>query len=167
MEIKLRALEPCDIDAIFRWENDPAVWAWSAAHQPFSRHALEQFIEESSLTDIYSSRQLRLVSESEGKAVGCIDLFDFDPHNRKAGVGIIVDGEVRRQGVGRAMLEALEGFAGEHLLMHQLHCTVAADNGASLGLFRKCGYRECGRLEEWVFQRGEWVDAIVFQKVIG
>ena len=182
--ILLRAMEPEDIDAIYRWENDPSVWSDSAAHQPFSRQALSQFIEESSGADIYSCRQLRLMAEKEeimrtenGKrdcknvfcrhnTVGCIDLFDFDPYHRRAGVGIIVDSQYRRQGIGMQMLLALEEFASQHLLIHQLHCTIAANNDASVALFEKAGYVRCGTLSQWIFSCDKWIDAFTYQKIL-
>ena len=46
VRIALRAMEPADIDAIYSWENDPSLWGVSAAHQPFSRQALQRFIDE-------------------------------------------------------------------------------------------------------------------------
>lgn len=166
MKIELRALEPGDIDAIYRWENDPQIWVYNAAHQPFSRHALLQYIDESSLTDIYASRQLRLVAEKEGKPVGCIDLYDFEPFHRRAAIGVLVDSSERQQGIGRAMLEQLENFAREHLQLHQLYCTIATDNHPCLGLFRSANYQQSGTLSQWIMHQGIWVDAIVFQKII-
>lgn len=182
--IFLRAMEPEDIDAIFRWENDPKIWVDSASHQPFSRKALSQFIEENSGADIYSCRQLRLMAEKEeiikcdetGElhknvfckhfTVGCVDLFDFDPYHRRAGVGIIVDNHYRRQGIGLQMLLELEDFGREHLQLHQLHCAVASNNKASIALFERAGYSRCGVLNEWIFSDGKWIDAFMYQKII-
>lgn len=184
--ISLRAMEPEDIDNIYCWENDPTVWVDSAAHQPFSRHALRQFIEENSSVDIYSCRQLRLMADIEiitnyeseialptaktilstHYTVGCVDIFDFDPYHRRAGVGIIVDSRHRRQGYGTLMLAELEKFACQHLSLHQLHCTIAADNGASLALFEKVGYKRCGTLSQWVLSNNSWIDAHTYQKLL-
>lgn len=160
-------MEPSDIEVIYRWENDPAVWGVSIAHQPFSRYALQRFIDENSCSDIYASRQLRLMADDGDTAVGCIDLYDFDPFHRRASVGVLVDSRMRRQGYGCAMLAALEDFGLQHLDLHQLHCIVAADNKQSVSLFGKAGYSNCGILKEWVLSNGRWVDAIVFQKIIG
>ena len=43
---RLRALEPGDIDLMYAWENDTAVWSVSGTLAPFSRHTLERFIQE-------------------------------------------------------------------------------------------------------------------------
>ena len=36
--VRLRAVEPEDVEAMYRWENDPAVWRVSGTLAPFSRH---------------------------------------------------------------------------------------------------------------------------------
>lgn len=160
-------MEPADIDAIYRWENDPSTWTVSAAHQPFSRHTLQRFIDESSGSDIYTSRQLRLMAvDTTGAAVGCVDLYDFDPFHRRSAIGIIVDSSLRHKGYGADMLRSVEDFAVRHLDLHQLHCIVATDNTRSLRLFQKAGYTECGTIKEWILDGRQWTDAIIFQKLL-
>ena len=71
---RLRAVEPEDVETMYRWENDPEVWAVSGTTAPFSRHMLVQFVEQQRL-DLAQTRQLRLIVETtEGEPVGAIDL---------------------------------------------------------------------------------------------
>ena len=98
--IRLRALEPEDVNILYKWENDTEIWKVSNTVAPFSKHMLRQFIENQQ-RDIYETRQLRLIIESkaDGKPVGAIDLFDLDPYNCRAGVGILIyDQRDQRQG---------------------------------------------------------------------
>ena len=60
MNLKLRALEPSDLDLIYDVENDKSLWKYSNISSPFSRHTLKKFIESSHL-DIIEHKQLRLV----------------------------------------------------------------------------------------------------------
>ena len=166
-KIHLRAMEPEDIEAIYNWENDAILWVYSATHQPFSKHDLKQFINESQGNDIYVTRQLRLMCECDGNTVGCIDLYDFDPFNRRAAIGIIVDSQYRGIGYGGAMLDELESFAKEHLQLHLLYCTVATDNKNSIHLFEKHGYTHSGTLKEWLCDGDKRKDAAIMQKIIG
>ena len=49
--------------------------------------------------DIYQDGQLRLIIESETKdTLGCIDLYNLDIRNRKAGIGIYIAQHARKQG---------------------------------------------------------------------
>ncbi len=166
-QIQLRAIEPDDIEAIYRWENDPRIWQYSAAHQPFSRETLTRFIQEQSDNDIYISRQLRLMADSETDgAVGCVDLYDFDPYHRRAGIGIIVDRNHRGKGYGGAILATLEPFARIHLQLHQLYSIVSVANPASNKLFQKAGYHTAGRLANWLWNGDSWEDAFFYQKTL-
>ena len=180
---RLRALEPEDLEAMYGWENDTAAWQVSGSVAPFSRHVLSRLIDEQAF-DIYATRQMRLVIESVvdgiteavgtcgevagacGKAVGAVDLFEFDPQNRRAGVGIIISPEYRQKGLALDALLTLEGYVREVLHMHQLWCSVGADNAASLALFRRAGYTECGCRREWILTSSGAVDEILMQKIL-
>lgn len=166
---RLRALEKEDLEAMYGWENNTDMWRVSGTVAPFSRHVLSRLIEEQQF-DIYATRQLRLVIEidsSEGAvAVGAVDLFDFDPQNLRAGVGIMITKPYRRQGLAADALQAVERYAREVLHLHQLWCSTTEDNGASIALFRSAGYEECGRRRDWI-QCGEgWLDELLWQKIL-
>jgi len=108
-DIKLRALEPSDIEILYKWENDEDSWEVSNTNAPFSRYILQKYLDNA-YRDIYENKELRLViaSKEDDEAVGLIDLFDFDPFHSRAGVGILVaEKEHRRLGYGKQALECL------------------------------------------------------------
>ena len=164
---RLRALEPEDLDAMYGWENDTDVWRASGTVAPFSRHVLSRLIDEQQF-DIYATRQMRLVIEDKAseEVVGAVDLFEFDPQNRRAGVGIIITPPHRRAGLAMDALMTVERYTHEYLHMHQLWCSVAADNKASLRLFEKAGYEECGRRREWILSADGATDEVLMQKIL-
>ena len=163
---RLRALEPEDLDAMYGWENDTDSWRVSGTVAPFSRHVLSRLIDEQQF-DIYATRQMRLVIETlDGTAVGAVDMFEFDPQNLRAGVGIIVAPPYRKQGFALDALQTLERYVRDVLRMHQLWCSVGADNEASLVLFRKAGYTECGRRKEWILTPNGAIDEVLMQKLL-
>ena len=163
---RLRALEPEDLDAMYGWENDTDSWRVSGTVAPFSRHVLSRLIDEQQF-DIYATRQMRLVIESlDGSAVGAVDMFEFDPQNLRAGVGIIVAPPYRNQGFALDALQTLERYVRDVLRMHQLWCSVGADNEASLALFKKAGYAECGRRKEWLLTSTGAIDEVLMQKIL-
>ena len=61
--IRLRALEPEDIDILYKWENDTRIWKISNTLAPFSKYILRRFIEDQKY-DIYETKQLRMIIES-------------------------------------------------------------------------------------------------------
>ena len=99
--LHLRGLEPKDIDLLELTENDESLWHLSSTVTPFSRYQLEQYILNAN-SDLYESKQLRLViSRDDGEALGFIDLYNFDPLNMRAGIGIIIVNQ-RDRGKGYA-----------------------------------------------------------------
>ena len=95
---------------------------------------------------------------------GCIDLYNYDPLNRRCAVGIMVSSGHRRQGYALAMLRALETQQAASL--HTLYADIAAPNTASINLFRKAGYEECGRFKEWLELDSHFIDNIRMQKIL-
>ena len=164
---RLRALEPGDIDLMYAWENDTAVWSASGTLAPFSRHTLERFIQEQQF-DIFQTRQQRLFIETLGGIpVGALDFFELDPINRRAGIGILIhDDALRGKGYASDAVETACRYAREVLNLHQLWCNVGADNEASLRLFRSAGFAEVGVKRDWLWRPDGYGDEILLQKIL-
>lgn len=164
---RLRALEPEDLDLLYTWENDPAVWGVSGTLAPFSRRMLQRFLDEQRF-DLYAARQLRLVIETcDGRAAGLIDLFEFDPDNRRAGIGILIhDPSDRGHGLAADALATLCRYAREVLGLHQLWCNIGEGNTASTALFRGAGFAVCGCKRQWLRTPGGWADETIWQKLL-
>lgn len=148
--IYLRALEPEDLDVLYKWENNTAIWQVSHTQTPFSRFVLEQFLANQH-QDIYTNKQLRLMAchNQSHQPVGAIDLFEFDPFHLRVGVGILVDEEQRQNGYAFEMLELLKSYVFQTLLLNQIYCHIGTENKASLKLFEKAGFKTCGLRENW------------------
>lgn len=165
--IRLRAPEPADIDALYAWENDMAVWQLSNTNAPYSRFAIEQYVLNTN-QDIYAGKQLRLMiipNDDTDHAAGAIDLFDFDPLNRRAGVGILVLKGERGKGYASEALGLLKDYCFNTLNMHQLYCHIAIDNEASIRLFTNAGFVISGTRKEWTWSATGWKDEIMMQLI--
>jgi diamine N-acetyltransferase len=166
--LTLRALEPADIDLLFKWENDEEMWYLSNTVEPFSRFTLEQYILNSH-QDIFSAKQLRLLidvnNETENKTIGSIDLFDFDPVNKRAGIGILISKGNRNKGFANEALEMLIDYGFNTLHLHQLYCNVSTHNIASLKLFKKQGFTVVGIKKEWIHVKNKWIDEQLLQLI--
>ena len=162
--VRLRALEPEDLEFLFALENDPDIWAVSDTLAPVSRHALREYLAHAT-TDLYVVRQLRLVvtTEISSMPVGVVDLFDYDPMHQRAGVGITILAAERRHGYARQALELLKNHAHEALRLHQVYATISAGNISSMRLFRAAGFRRVGTRLAWLRTSGGWADAVEWQ----
>lgn len=160
-KVALRAVEPSDLDIIHRWENDQNIWRLSHTLTPYSRFQVEQYILNAD-QDIFTTKQLRLmierIDQPGNPTIGAIDLFDFEPLHRRAGIGILIDPQHRSEGLASEALELLMAYAFETLQLHQLYCSITPDNQASLRLFQSKGFFITGTRKEWLLLGGIWTD---------
>lgn len=164
--IELRPLEPTDLDTLYNWENDSALWVVSDTVAPYSRAALWQYLENYT-GDIFAQRQLRLMITlaGDGTPVGTIDFLNFDPLNNRAELGLFIATEHRGKGLGRQALELLTAYAREHLGLRQLYVFIALDNTVCLKMFEDYGYRRVGVIHSWVKRGSTYRDVALLQMV--
>ncbi|RNC66916.1 GNAT family N-acetyltransferase [Proteiniphilum sp. X52] len=164
--LSLRAPEPEDLDLLYAWENDTALWQNGASIVPFSRYSIKQYLIDYK-HDIYVDKQLRLMVtlRETDECIGAVDLYDFDPFHRRAGVGILIDGKHRRKGYAGQALMLLEDYAFRFLNLRQLYAIIPEKNNSSIGLFAKTGYRQTGLLEEWLSSEDSFYHALIMQKL--
>ncbi|MEI6435343.1 MAG: GNAT family N-acetyltransferase [Bacteroidota bacterium] len=165
--LRLRALEPEDIDFLFDMENDTSIWQVSNTNAPFSRFQLEQYVLNAP-NDIYTNRQLRLMIDfidpaNKKQTVGAIDLFDFDPLHKRAGIGILIIKPFREKEIAQQAMEILIRYAFTNLGLHQLFCNISMDNEPSVRLFEKLGFKRCSVKKEWLRDGANWKDEWMFQ----
>ncbi len=164
--IKLRALEHRDIGFLDEIENDWDLWYLGQTQQPFSSRVLLNYISNAD-KDIYVAKQFRFAIEiiENQKLIGFIDLYDFDPKNRRAGVGIIIHRQYRNRSYGKEALRQLIRYAFEILYLHQLYAEIMPDNTASIRLFESFGFEKAGTLKDWYFNGTDYKDGLIFQLI--
>ena len=164
--VRLRAMEPEDLDDLYQIENDRNLWDVGRTNVPYSRFALHEYIANSA-NDIYSDKQLRLIIETgEDKVAGIVDLCNYDPRHNRAEVGIVVKAAFRNQGLAHEALSELHRYADEVLGVYQLYAIVAQTNGQSLSLFKSLGYQHTATLRHWLCSDDGYQDALLMQKKI-
>lgn len=163
--IYLRALEPEDMEVLYKWENDTTLWRDGGSLTPYSRYVIREYIANS-VHDIYDSKQLRMmiVEHDSDVVVGTIDLFDFDALNKRAGIGILIDEAYQQRGYALQALDCMERYAFGHLNLHQIFAHVSVANEASTSLFTKAGYEQVARLKDWIANHKSYMDVHLFQK---
>ena len=163
--IYLSALEPDDLNFLYELENNTAIWEISGTSTPYSKHVLKQYLDNAH-RDIYDVKQLRLCICKGEEVIGLIDLFDFDPQNKRAGIGIVIlEEKERNHGIGTEAIELICDYGYTTLGLHQFFANVMEDNSGSLYLFKKMGFVEVGIKKDWIFSNGEFKNEILLQKI--
>ncbi|RUT69007.1 N-acetyltransferase [Flavobacterium cupreum] len=165
--VYLRALEPNDLEFVYAMENDQSIWEVSNTQTPYSRFLVRQYLENAH-QDIYEAKQLRLAicQDEDFPAIGLIDLFEFDPKNNRAGIGIVIQNmDNRNQKVGSEALGLLIKYSFHNLNLHQLYANINVGNVASIALFTKFGFKETGIKKDWILQNNQYQDEAIFQLI--
>jgi diamine N-acetyltransferase len=166
-DIRLRALEPEDLEFLYDWENNDANWVLSNTVSPFSKYTLKRYLENSHKS-IYETGQLRLMIDHipDNKTIGTIDVFDFDPFHKRAGLGILIaNDDYKRKGYGTMALTCLIRYCFKTLQLHQLYCNILENNGASIDLFKKQGFIQAGLKKDWIKTSEGYLSEYLFQLI--
>jgi phosphinothricin acetyltransferase len=130
-------------DATF--EPEPPSWEkWDSGHLPVCR----------------------LVARSSGEVLGWVALSrvsDRCVYGGVAEVSLYVRAAARRQGVGKVLIQALIK-ASEAADIWTLQGGVFPENAASIGVLKRCGFREVGRRERLGQMNGDWRDVLLFER---
>lgn len=164
-QLVLRAVEPEDLDFMYRIENDSQLGEISNPHTPYSKYALKEYIK-TCRNDIFIDRQLRLMIEiqkEKKEVIGIIDLFDFDPFHNRAEVGIMIESTYRKKGFATRALKLLCDYSFQTLHLNQLYAYIPCDNLFSIRLFTRTGFVPGGTLKEWIHIRNAYKDVFLMQ----
>lgn len=177
--MRLRPLEPEDLELLYTIENDEHLWNTSNTDGPYSRFALKNYIASSA--NIYECEQLRLVIDiaktsqpnttsttqihTTSHPIGLIDLTNYSPLNARAEIGITLLRAYQGQGYGQKALQLIEHYATERLRIHTLYAYVSPHNLPSFHLFQNNGYKVVAKLPDWSFRKGKYEEIALFLKI--
>ncbi|WP_300440789.1 GNAT family N-acetyltransferase [Christiangramia sp.] len=165
-KVFLRAVEPEDLDFVHQIENNEDFWEISATQSPYSKFLIRQYIENAH-RDIYDIKQLRLViCTKRGRPLGLIDVFDLEPRDKRAAIGILIANKKdRKKGFGSESLSLLCNYCFTHLGLHQVYANVNANNKESMRVFESNGFRKVGLKKDWTLFNGDYKDEWLYQLI--
>lgn len=162
--IRLRAVEKSDLDNAMFWVNEEEVTRWLPHLQlPTSRRAERAYLEQ--VVDGQHPRDRYFAVETiAGDYLGAAGLHSIDWVNRRAELGIIL-GRVDRlnQGYGRDTVRTLLGVAFRGLNLEKVYLRTTGSNARAIACYRKCGFREIGRLQRHLWLHGRWEDEVFME----
>jgi diamine N-acetyltransferase len=164
--IKLRALEPEDLDFLFSVENNNNFWEVSGTQTPFSKYLLKKYLKNAH-QDIYEAKQLRLVIANlrTNEVIGLLDIFDFNPQHQRAGLGVLILEKYQNKGFATQALKLIIEYAFIQLNLHQIYINIPKNNIKSINLFKKLNFQEIGIKKDWILSKGKFKDIILFQLI--
>ena len=154
-------LSPVDnneVDCYLKWMNDEAVAAnFSQYNQLVSSKNDLKWIYE---PDNHMHRYAIVLLDGDA-LIGSISLHNIDHLNRNAFIGIFIgEEEHRNKGYGAEAIRLILHYGFKTMNLHNIMLTVHADNGSGIACYKSVGFREVGRLPEWVFKDGKYIDKL-------
>ncbi len=160
--VRLRAMEPEDMEAALKWVNDREVTLWlTSLRYPMSRKDEQTWLDDAPANSFEHGVRLAIETKA-GKHIGSINLHRTNSEDRKAGLGIMIgEKDHWSNGYGTDAVRTLLKLAFDEMNLHRVWLHVFADNERAVACYVKCGFREEGRLRQEVFQEGRYQDVIV------
>ena len=159
--VTLRRTKLLDLDQLLFWENNLDKSLFSENTIFYTTGQIEAFL--TSDQDIFLDRQIRFMIDSSGSTVGCVDLFEYDMVNSRAGVGIFIDEKFRNMGIATETLSLLKSICIKDYFISNLHANILHTNKASIQLFERAGFTKNGVKENWIRTENSMLDVWFFQ----
>jgi RimJ/RimL family protein N-acetyltransferase len=160
--VKLRALEPGDIERVHKWHNDPELYQTLGGTMRFVSVAIEEqwLRDKSRVSDREVNLAICLASSCEH--IGNIYLRDIDWVARHAEIHILIGDETHRgRGNGESAVRQLVAYAFKTLGLQKIYAFVLADNRRAVRSYEKCGFTVDGALRRHAFKAGQYKDVLV------
>jgi len=159
--VRMRPLEPTDLERAYTWVNDPEVIRYLALRYPMSRKDEQRWLEEAP-TNSFAGGVRLAIETKDGVHIGNLDLHQANAEDRKAGLGIMIgDKDYWSNGYGTDATVTLLRFAFQEMNLNRVWLHVFEFNERAISCYKKCGFQVEGRLRQHRFSQGRYWDTIV------
>jgi RimJ/RimL family protein N-acetyltransferase len=164
-KIRLRPVEERDLDALGRFDTDPAVsepFEWRGFRDPRGRR--RRWEEDGYLG---SEDSLLVVALADGTVAGIV-VWKWIATPAPRGclqIGILLFPEHRAKGLGTAAQRLLADYLFSTTPANRLEATTELDNVAEQRALEKAGFVREGVLRGRGFVRGQWRDGVMYARL--
>ncbi len=159
--VRLRAVEPEDADALWRWSNDPEVMRWLVNGYPTSLAYQRKRVERRE-PNSYERVTFMIDRLSDGRTIGVVVLRDATPEMGRAEIDIYIgERDCWNGGYGTETMRMICRYGFDKMRLHSIELTVVAEHVAAHHVYEKVGFVDEGRLREAFRRDGTWHDVIV------
>ncbi|NUT37595.1 MAG: GNAT family N-acetyltransferase [Hamadaea sp.] len=159
--VRLRAFEPEDADALWRWNHDPDVMRWMDQYHVNSLDQARRGLAELKRNE-FGDVLYAVETLADAALIGLVQLRDVEPEVGAAELDIYL-GEKDYWGKGYATdaMRTVCRYGFDAMRLHRIGLTVVDANEAARKVYAKVGFAEEGRLRDAFRRDGRWYDKIV------
>tara|TARA_B110000971_G_C19913430_1_gene455635 strand:+ start:512 stop:1033 length:522 start_codon:yes stop_codon:yes gene_type:complete len=159
--VTLRNPKDTDFNNLLDWENNIKNTIYTDQPVFYTEDQIQNFL--SSNHDLILNKQIKLIIQNKDTALGCIDLFEYDMVNSRAGVGVFIDEKYRNQGVAFKAINLLKVMSSKQFLIAQLYANIVSTNLKSIKVFEKSGFIKNGVKKNWIRTENSFIDVFFYQ----
>ena len=152
-----RSLE--DVEKYTEWINDFEITDYiGRSGNIMSIEGERKYLQENANPEATFS----IVTIDGDKLIGTISLEKIDYMNRTATLGIFIgEKEYLSKGYGTEAIRLLLDYGFNYMNLHSIELDLMSFNERALKCYKKCGFKETGRIRENRFINGRYYDTIV------
>lgn len=148
-------------EMVRNWRNCETIRRWMYNDSEISMGEHRNFIIVLKNTD---DKAYWLVTINE-EYIAVLDLLNINWQHRRAYFGIYANPDLKIPGIGRILDDLAEKIAFGILNLHSLKLEVLETNERVINLHKKMGFTIEGKLKDYVFKEGKWVDVLTMGKI--
>ncbi len=161
--VRLRWLEPGDVDALFAVFSDPEVARYWSSPPMTARAAAEALLAE--IHECFARRDLfqwGIALRSTDAVIGTTTLAHVTATHRRAEIGFALARPYWGQGLCGEALRRVLAFAFDELALHRIEADVDPRNARSIAALERLGFQREGHLRERWHVGGEICDGLFY-----
>lgn len=156
--VVLRPIEKDHLPNYVRWLADTEVLMYFGSYLPMNQSAEENWYENMN----QNPAMVSFAVESAGRHIGGAGLFDINPRNQRAEVGLFIgEKSFWNQGLGQDILRTLVAYGFDYLNLHRIYLRVFPENERAVRAYEKVGFVHEGRFRQTEWRHGRWYDLLV------
>jgi len=155
--INYNNLSDTEVEMVRTWRNHEKIRKCGYADHEFSLSEHKDFINKLKSDD----RNFYWVMKENDKYLGVLHIIRVDSGNRNGYLGLYLNPYNYTPGIGKLLVKYLIKLSFEIAKLHTLKLETFEGNIPAIKLFNKMGFKEEGRLKEYVYKDGKWKDVIV------
>ena len=161
MHYYLREICLDDISEMNSWRNNKEIVKWLGSPFRYINKETDVNWFNRYISSRHNSVRLAICEDVTKNLIGAAYLLGIDWVNRSAEFSIWIGVESSQgKGAGFFAIKEVLQHAFKDLNLHRIHLTVLATNERAIGLYKKIGFTEEGRLRESVFKNGSYDDML-------
>lgn len=159
--VRLRAREPEDEDAVYRWMSDPDVVLFNIVRYPRSRAAVRERIAAGAEIS-YNHARFAVVTKADNTLIGDIAIHVEEPESRCGWIAMTIgDPQYRSSGYGTDSLRTLCRFGFEMMNLNRIELEVLGENERAIRAYKRVGFQVEGCRRRAVYTHGRYIDLVV------